>query len=565
MANKEKTIDHLLGALSIEEKTGQLLVLGLTGVFAGPEIEDLIDQRCISGLRTSPSFARKFIRYLPDGADGVENVNRPPIPGEKMWDDSITPPPTPPSHYAKLLNELRLRAMDRKHAIPLHFTIDIESGGGNYAAPGVITAPSQMGFGKLNDLDLIRRTNKVAAMQMKAIGFNMLQNPVADVNINPSSPEVSTRAFGEDPDTVTKCTRAALKGLAEGGVIACLKHYPGRGASDDDSHFGVCVTPVDKETMYRVFLEPYRALSAEGLIPAVMPAHAIYPTLDDTNEIATVSHRILTGILREEFGFQGLITTDSMTMGGLMARYSVGEAVVRAVNAGVDILLLKDDNALRYEAHDALIQAVKDSRLTEARIDESLRRIWSAKWDLGLFEDGGVVETDGLDEALFAPAYRDVAEEAARRCMEVLRDDLKVLPLKPEQQVLVVDRATPSQIYENNTWNHPGMFWNFMLRHSRNVSYIDYQPHTIDATLRMIDQVAPQMDVIVATSYFTRTATQDTKNFILKLKKYGKPVVLLTNNPYELAVPPEMETVVCSYGMMHDTLKAASDFLYGIK
>ena len=562
MKSKEKMIDHLLGALSIEEKTGQMLVFGLTGVFAGPEIEDLIDNHCISGLRTSPSFARKFIRYLPDGALGVENVNRPPVPGEKMWDDSIYPPPIPPSQYAKLLNDLRKRAMDRKHPIPLHYTIDCESGGGNYAAPGVITPPEQMGLGVLNDLDLIRRCNKAVASQMKAVGMNMLQNPVVDVNINPESPEVSTRAFGEDQDTVTRCARAALKGLAEGGVLGCLKHYPGRGASSDDAHFGVCVTDVDRETMYRIFLEPYRVLCAEGLVSAIMPAHAIYPALDDSNEVATVSKKILTGILRDEFGYNGLITTDSMTMGGLMARYSVSEAVVKAVDAGVDILLLKDDNSLRYEAHAALVQAVKDRRLTESRIDESLRRIWSAKWDLGLFETGGLVETNGLDEALFDDEYHAVAKETAYRCIKVLRDDQDILPLKRDQKVLVVDRATLTQLYENNYWNYPGMFWEFMLKENRNVSYIDYQPETMDRALPLIDQIAPQVDVIVATSHFSRSATQDTKEFIVGLKKYGKPVVLVTNNPYELAVPKEMDTVICPFGLMHDTLEAVSRFLF---
>jgi len=562
MTDKEKTIDRLAGTLTIEEKAGQLLVISLTGAFAEPALETFIDEYCIGGLRTSP-YVRKFIRYLPDGSPGIQNVERDPVAGEKIWDDSILPPHMRAEEYASLLNRLRERAMNRKHPVPLHYTIDYESGdGSNWLPPGLITLPDHMGMGHAGDQDLIRRAMKAVGRQLKAIGFDMVQSPVVDVNTNPRNPEISTRSFSPDPAVVIDCARASLQGLHQAGIIACLKHYPGRGESEDDAHYGISAVQLTRDIMERIHLAPYRQLCSERIVPAVMLAHAIYPSLDETNEIATVSKEIITGILRDEFGFDGLVTTDSMTMGGLMAKYSVGEAVVRSLDAGTDIILLKDDNVLRYEAHAAIVGAVKEGRLTEERIDRSLRRIWSAKWDYGLFENGGVVETDGLNEFLMQREFQEIGAEASGRAIHVLRDNDKLLPLTPDQQILVVDRVTSIQLRANDSWNHPGMFWEFILEHSKKVSYVDYTPDTFDRARRMIAQVIPEMDVLVVTGLYDRNDHADTKSFITGLKEFGKPIVLVTNNPYELMVPEEMPTVVVSYGLLHDTLKAVAEFLF---
>ena len=562
MSGKKQTIDALLGALTPEEKAGQLMVLGLNGTLSDPDTELLIDKYCISGLRTSP-YIRKFVRYLPDGAPGLQNVLRPPKLNEKLWEEKIPAPYLRASEYAELLNRLRQRAMDRKHGIPLHTAFDYESGeGSNYVPPGLLTLPSPMGMARSRDLDLIRRAYAAVGRQLKAIGIDHVHSPVVDVNTNPLNPEISTRSFDPDPQVVTDCARAALQGWKEAGVIATLKHYPGRGETAKDSHYGLTAINMDKETYYRIHLAPYVKLCAEKAVPAIMPAHSIYPMLDPTEEIATVSKRIITGILREELGFNGVITTDSMTMGGLMAKYTVGEAVVKAIEAGVDLVLLKDDNSLRFEAHQALADAIRSGRLSEARVAQSLRRIWSLKWSYGLFKNGGIVKTKGLDQRLFDQEAHAVEAEAAARAIHVLRDRPHVLPLRRDQKILVVDRVTMTQMFTNDSWNHPAMLWEFMLQQNPNVSYIDYQPKTIPATAKMIDQVAPQADVIVVTGSYDRNLHDSTDQFLVGLKRFGKPVVLVSNNPYPIAVPEAVDTVVVSHSLLRAGMQAVSKFLF---
>ncbi|MDD5677595.1 MAG: glycoside hydrolase family 3 N-terminal domain-containing protein [Kiritimatiellae bacterium] len=565
MKAKAKTIDALLGKLTPEQKAGQLMVLGLNGTMSDPETENFIDNYYIGGLRLSP-YIRKFIRYLPDGSPGVQNVLRPPLLSEKLWDENLLPPSVRASEYADLLNRLRRRANNRKHFIPIHTAFDYESGeGSNFIPPGMLTLPSPMGLGRLHDLNLIRRCYATVGRQLKAIGIDHVHGPVVDVNTNPLNPEVSTRSFSPDAEVVTDCARAALQGWKMAGIIATLKHYPGRGASASDSHFGLSAIAMDKAAFYRQHVAPYVTLCAEKVVPAVMPAHSIYPALDPTGEIATVSKPIITGILREELGFDGIITTDSMTMGGLMAKYTVGEAVVKAIEAGVDLVLLKDDNSLRYEAHKTLADAIRSGRISETRVNESLRRIWSVKWDYGLFADGGIVKTKGLDARMFKPADRKVGTEAARRVINLMRDKPGVLPFRKEQKVLVVDRITQTQKFTNDYWNHPAMLWEFMLEQSPNVSYIDYQDQTIPATNKVLDQVAGKVDVIVVTGAYNRNLPADSKSFLTSLKRFGKPVILVSNNPYELIVPQEIDTVIVSYSLLHDGLRAVSRFLYGAK
>lgn len=565
MQAKAKTIDTLLGKLTPKEKAGQLMVLGLNGTMSDPETENFIDNYFIGGLRLSP-YIRKFIRYLPDGSPGIQNVLRPPLLSEKLWDETLPPPSLRASEYAELLNRLRRRAFDRKHFVPIHTAFDYESGhGSNYVPPGMVTLPSPMGLGRLHDLNLIRRCYATIGCQLKTIGIDHVHGPVVDVNTNPLNPEVNTRSFSPDVEVVTECARAALQGWKKAGIIATLKHYPGRGASATDSHFGLTAIKMDKAAFYREHLQPYIKLCAEKVVPAVMPAHSIYPALDSSEEIATVSKPIITGILREELGFDGIITTDSMTMGGLMAKYSVGEAVVKAIEAGIDLVLLKDDNSLRYEAHKALADAIRSGRISETRVNESLRRIWSAKWDYGLFAGGGIVKTKGLDERMFKPADHKTGAEAARRVIYLMRDMQKILPLRKEQKILVVDRITQTPQFANDSWNHPGMLWEFMLQQSPNISYIDYQDKTIPAVEKVIAQVAGKVDVIMVTGYYSRNMTTNTKSFFTGLKRFGKPVILVSNNPYELIVPPEIETVIISYSLMRDSLIALSRFLYGAK
>jgi beta-N-acetylhexosaminidase len=562
--DKEQTIEKHLDLLSIEEKVAQLMVLGLTGTFVEPELIRFIEKYGLGGLRLSPHLARKFVRYLPDGSPGFKNVNRAPSLQEKIFDNSIPPMRITAKEYAEILNDLRKKAFERTKGLPLHMVADFESDGGDFTPPGMISAPAAMGFGDLGDTDLIKRILSAVGRQIKAVGIDWIHSPVADVNVNRNNPEIYTRSYSEDTDKATNCIRAALEGLKEAGVIACLKHFPGRGGSDKDAHFGLCSIDLSKEEMMQNHIKPYAILAKEKMITSIMPAHTVFPSLDDSGEVATVSPKIISGILREELGYDGVITTDSMTMGGLMAKYSVGEACVRAIEAGIDLLLLKDENVLRYELLESLVNAIKSGRISEKRIDQSLRRIWSLKWDYGLFENGGIVDASQTEATLQKDEFKKTGKEAAQKVIRVKRDDEKLLPLDPAKNILLIDKVIFSQISRNDSWNHPGMMWKFMLRHSPNISYVDYQTGNQEKAKAAAEKIIDQIDCIVVTAHFNRGEhVNEDKKFISELKKYGKPIVMVSSNPYEeLLIPEDIGTVVVSYSLMRESLEAVSEFLF---
>ncbi|QSH41909.1 glycoside hydrolase family 3 N-terminal domain-containing protein [Lentisphaerota bacterium ZTH] len=244
--------DSLLTSLSVEEKVAQMMVLGLTGTFVEPELVEFIEQYGLGGLRLSPHLARKFIRYLPDGAPGVENVNREPSFREKIFNMDIPPMRATAVEYAATLNKLRKLAFERKGlGLPLHMVADYESAGGDFTPPGMLCLPATMGLGHLGDCELIKKTSAALGKQLKAIGIDWIHSPVVDVNVNPANPEIYTRSYCEDTEVVIGCARAALQGLKSSNVIGCLKHYPGRGDTAFDAHFGVSDIPLSKEHMMK--------------------------------------------------------------------------------------------------------------------------------------------------------------------------------------------------------------------------------------------------------------------------------------------------------------------------
>lgn len=563
---KSSRFDALLGQLSVEEKIAQMLVFGVGGTMIDPLLVRFVKQYGLGGFRVTPNGDRKAVRYLPEGARGVEHVNRVPQWQEKFIDCKVPAPFLTPGVYSGQLNDFRRLAFDRRGlGLPMHVVADCEAAGGNFAPPYMISMPQAMGFGDLGDLDLLERSWRAMARQLKAVGIDWLHSPVVDVNTNPRNPEISARSFSADPAVVTACAAANLRGMKAGNVINCLKHYPGRGDSAEDAHFGLPVINASREALMSIHLRPYRELIAAGGVESVMLAHTVFPRLDPAAEVATVSEYLIRELLRGELGFEGVITTDSLTMGGLMARYSVSEAAIRAINYGVDLLLLKDENALRFELHRDLVEAVRQGRIAEATVDRSLCRVWSLKYDHGLFEQGGAVDSAAADDFIRRDEFRRIGVEMSEKVRNVVRLEPGILPLKPEQKVLIIDRITGHQLRRNDYWNYPGMFFEFMRRFSDNLGFCDYDGRSIDRALAAARQLFDDYDLIVLTSDFDRSEAADAdRTLAAELAGLGKPVIQIASNPYpELLIPETVRNVIVTYGLMHEQLEAVSRFLYG--
>src|SRR6266545_5757839 len=280
-----------------------------------------------------------------------------------------------PLAAASMLN--RLQAIS---PYPLLNSADFETGAG-FRLEGATAFPRNMAFGAAGDEKLAYEAGRITAVESRAIGIQVNFGPVVDVNNNPRNPVINTRSYGEDPAAVGRLGGAYVRGLQAGGMIATLKHFPGHGDTDVDSHLGLPIIKDARESLDKTEFPPFKAGIAAG-VGAIMTAHIEMPALDAApNTPTTLSNPIVSGVLRRELGFDGLIYTDSMGMAGVSQLYKPGEAAVRAIKAGNDVVLHSPDDAAAFAAIKA---AVQSGDIPRAQLDASVERLLRAKARTGL-------------------------------------------------------------------------------------------------------------------------------------------------------------------------------------
>jgi beta-N-acetylhexosaminidase len=555
-------VEKILGTMTLEQKIGQMLALGFSGTYPHPDIVEMIEKYHVAGFRITPA-GRKFMRYLKPGSPGEKRVVRAPEPLERLYATGIAAPSVPPVEYARVLNTLRQRALDTGAHIPLYFALDFEGNQSiDYYTPGISGFPHPMGLAQSGDPTRCRRVACAIGKQLGAVGINWIHSPDLDVNTDPRNPEINTRSYSPDPKIVAEYALQSLYGFTDANIIATGKHFPGRGQSSQDAHFDVAVIAESRERMNAVHLAPYRALIQAGL-PAIMLAHSVFPALDPSREVATISKPIITGVLREELGFDGVVMTDSFTMGGLANKYEIPDAAVRAIEAGVDLVLLKDENALRGEVYCGLLDAVRTKRLSEDRVNQSVRRVLNAKARIGLLDgDCGIVDLERVNEKLFDAEHARVAMQAAEKSVVVLRQQSGLLPLKPGTRVLVVEEISSVQRRMNDLTAYPGALYHALLACGIDATYTDFDAASFDKVWEIVRLRAAQADLIVHTGFYERAGT-NAKELHARFLTLGKPTVFVTNNPYELIVSPEMQTVVVTFSSFATSMQAAAQVLCG--
>ena len=554
--------DAILSRMTIEEKIAQKLVLGWCGSIIDNSLLQFIDKYGLGGLRITQNAARKSdARYRLDAiskgaADPAADPGSLELPlewGEKTLDISIYAPMIPGWKYAELLNIYKKRAFDRT-GVPMHTVADFEGATCNFPVPYLISPPNAMSLGRYGDMDLVERLYRAMAKQLKAVGVDWIHSPVADVNVKAENPEISTRSFGGNPEIVTAGSRALIKGCTASGLITCMKHFPGRGDSMEDAHYTVPSVDLVLKELEAIHTSPYRTLIAEGVVPSIMLAHTVYPALDDSGDIATCSGKIVTDYLRNELGFDGVITSDSLTMGGLINKYSLTEACILNTLAGGDLLLMKAENALRSKVHEELVKAVKSGRIPEEMINASLRRIWKLKERFGLFENGNLTDTTKAEAAL-----------ADRKVIHVMRNEENLWPLNKETKVLIVEHVTDNHTRRNHFWNYPGILNEFFQKYTENFTYLEYNPKKEERTWDYLAKLLPMCDKVVMFGDYDRSCPgKGTRQFMEKLIDQGKPVIYCTSNPYaELMIPDNAKNVIFTGGIMHEQYEAVVDYLFG--
>lgn len=519
-------VNATLNRMTLEEKIGQMVACRYLGRFVSEdsdyllELVSLIREQRIGGL-------------IIFGGDVYETA-----------------------HLTNFLQE--------KARIPLLVAADFEWGAA-MRIDGTTLFPPLMAMAATASEDLLYQMGRVIATEARAMGIHMNYAPVVDVNINPDNPIISTRSLGEDPAAVAHLAAAFIRGSQENGLIATAKHFPGHGDTDVDSHSLLPTIAADRERLSRVELYPFAQAIRAG-VEAIMTAHVSVPALDDTPNLpATLSYPIMTELLRKEMGFRGLLVTDALGMAGISRFFSSGESAVRAVKAGVDMLLLPPQPA---EAIASIGQAIASGEIPEARLNDSVRKILTLKARLGLHRNR-LVDISRLPRKVALKEHLDIARQAFERSVTLVKNEAEVLPLHPnlgQGKAFVFSLSSDADDYYAGR-----TFIQELEKRLPGLASFYADAYTGQEFIDEASSEAAQAKVVVFALFSSlRTAKGSVDllprhvELVRKFAALPAPVVVFSfGSPYFLRHFPEVDAYVCLYRNTPQAQEVAARALFG--
>jgi beta-N-acetylhexosaminidase len=547
-----KWADKELRRMSLDEKIGQLISVGLNASFMNQD-----------------SDAFKMLRHqVEDNHVGGFILFRGPV-------------------YESVVLMNRMQSLAR---YPLLISADLEAGSG-MRFDDTVNMPWNMAVGATDNPDYARRQGALTAREARALGVQQIYAPVADVNNNAANPVINVRSYGEDPVAVGRFVAAFVEGAQNNGVIATAKHFPGHGDTATDSHRGLPEIEVSRERLNAIELVPFRAAVQSG-VGSVMTGHIGLPQIDptavvplprdiklkpiDTDEggevvvengtMPTTLSPVMNGILRRDLGFDGLIVTDAMSMSGLTLYFTQEEASVRALEAGADLLLKPADSDAAFRG---VREAVMKGRLKEQRIDESVRRVLAAKYDLGLVKQR-IIPVDAIDRSVAGRESMELAREIAEHAITLVRNDDNLVPLnslKPDAHIfnLAITNGD-DRLWISNA------FVSAMARSGRKLETLVLDDRSSDAEVQKVLERAGRADLVIA-SLYGRVRTGQARSVGLPEPGARALSALITSkapllgisfgNPYLLQNFPALRTYIVAYGDMPSLQQAAASAITG--
>jgi beta-N-acetylhexosaminidase len=564
--DRDNFVEAKLAKMSLLEKCGQLLTFTWRGSIPTPSGVEQITKLHAGGLCLEP-YALETCKNLYWGRSQVDpNFKKPKDYfdiAHTYFDDHNYGVSVTPEELTVALNKMQEIAMNRPSGIPLHVTIDMEGDFKNdYSSGHVLQFPPPMGMTAIGDLDIAYKVANLCAKQCAAMGVTQFYHPVCDVNINPLNPEIGVRSFGDDPKVCAKFIEATVRGYQDAGIVATIKHFAGRGDSATDAHDTLDVCRGDLKRMKEVELFTFQAGVNIGA-KALMTAHTIFPAFDKEYP-ATLSKKILTDLLRGEMGFKGVVVSDAIGMAAILKKWPLPLACAMAIKAGVDTILLKADDESRAQCLFGIKSAVERGDLSEERVDDAVRRLLCMKYDQGLFEKAGKMDPKKTAAVVRDQKNIDFSVEVAQKALLVVRDDKKLLPLKKDKKIHVIEQLIPYPFLGKDLYSHPHMFCEQMTKHSLNLILDDTGFHASDEDVEEALKLAKGADMVVMTNYYARIEKRGNNEHLVKaLKKAGKTVVVVTNFPYRRGTTTDADAVICNFSGSPDSIRAAADLLFG--
>lgn len=479
--------------MSLEEKVGQLFVTWVHGQRADePNPNNIRD----FGVSTAAEVVKKF--HL-GGVIYFNNSTR----------DNIDTP----AQIAKLSNGLQ-----KASRIPLTISTDQEMGLVTRIGPPATQFPGNMALGAGRSTKNAEEAARITATELRAMGINQDFAPDADVNSNPANPVIGVRSYSSDPKLASELVAAQVKGYEQkmfspNAVAATAKHFPGHGDTKDDSHTSLPVVNRTLDEWRKIDAPPFKAAIRAG-VDSIMTAHIQTPNIDPTGEPSTLSHRVVTGLLRDELRYDGVIITDALEMAGVRKLHTDAEIPVLALKAGVDQLLMPVDLNL---AINSVVAAVRNGELTERRIDQSVFRVLKMKFLRGILSAGPVDE----NVVVGTKPHLDAAQRIADRTVTAVRNDGNVLPFQPKKALVVGTSDAPATALATR------------LNAAKQVTAVNPTAAQIDAAVNAANNSDA---VVVLTNGLTQATRPGQKELLNRLLATGKPVVAVaTGVPYDVA------------------------------
>jgi beta-N-acetylhexosaminidase len=555
----EKWAKKTLRKMSVEEKVGQLFMIWTRAEFLNVNSPAYLQLRDSMNKYHVGSFAMT-VRYEPPF----------------LYKNQ-------PYEAAELLNHLQSDS-----TLPLLIAADFELGVSN-RLHGTTGFPNAMAIGASGRPQFAEDFGRITGEEARAIGVHWNFFPVADVNSNPDNPIINTRSFGEDPREVGDFVSAYIRGAHSAGMLVTAKHFPGHGDTATDSHLGVAQVTGNRARLDAVELPPFRKAIESG-VDSMMIAHVTVPALDpNPNAVASVSPTIVSGLLKEQLHFQGLVITDALDMGALTRLYSanIGQEAVDAFKAGNDVLLIPPDLDAAYRA---VLAAVRSGEISESRLDESVLKILKTKASLGLHK-ARLVDISALDRTVGSPEHIAVGQQIADAGITLVRQNHAVLPLRksgtvsaglPYQNAVEVRNRLVLVIFSDDVRLEGGRALEREIKSrapDANVIYTDSDLAGIMAPniLSAVEQAekvviavyaAPTAGKVVQTNGGARNSvslSDPSTDLLRRILKMGaqKTVVVAVGNPYLAKDFPEVQNYLCTFSAAPVSEISAAKALFG--
>jgi len=522
--------EAILAKMSLDEKIGQLFMPGFNGREMNDTIRDAVVNYRLGG----------FIFMAPRNV-----LNR--------------------KQAARLTADIQSLAKSTGTGIPLLFSIDQEGGIGSHInmLTGGVDTPGNLALGAAVDPHVTYLSYKIMSDDLNAYGIHMALAPVLDLLINKGNTMNHVRSFGSDAEKVSARAAESVRGLQDNGSIACVKHFPGKGETTVDSHKSAPVNRWDRAKCEKTILAPFRAAIEAGA-DSVMIGHEIYEGLDAKN-VATVSKKIITGLLKKEMGFEGLVITDSITMGGVTKSMDAIDASVLAIAAGADMILFAGDSPNNYIKGTAAMKAALESgKLDMERIDDAVRRILRVKIKYGLFE-----EKEQMPPPVYANLKKEnlkLSRDLARKTIAIVKNEGGLLPLdrdKADRYLLVTPKTFFTVPLMESLFPIGTTLGIKVKKIAPEIRLSEFDLSTIELDTRQAIERSRDADVIIVgtiLAYFS----DEISGMVRQLKATGKPVVVVgLSVPYDLEKFPDVDAFICSFSPRSVSLEAVAEALFG--